>query len=73
MRAHCESADQCFRQYCETGDPVALGEVFDSTAGPLMRVALWLVGIRPETVSSRRAGTAVADGVARQRGAAAAA
>tara|TARA_R110002072_G_scaffold302990_1_gene490828 strand:- start:58116 stop:60686 length:2571 start_codon:yes stop_codon:yes gene_type:complete len=48
MRAHCESADQCFRQYCETGDPVALGEVFDSTAGPLMRVALWLVGNRTD-------------------------
>jgi len=34
--------DRRFAHYCRTGDPDALGDVFDHTAGRLMRVALWL-------------------------------
>jgi DNA-directed RNA polymerase specialized sigma24 family protein len=37
-----------FRHYCRTGDPDALADVFDRTAGRLMRVALWLTGNRTD-------------------------
>ncbi|MGK0156218.1 MAG: RNA polymerase sigma-70 factor (ECF subfamily) [Neolewinella sp.] len=37
-----------FRHYCRTGDPDALADVFDRTAGQLMRVALWLTGNRTD-------------------------
>ncbi len=37
-----KTIDRRFRRFCETGDPDALGDVFDATAGRLMRVALWL-------------------------------
>ena len=34
--------DRRFAHFCRTGDPDALGYVFDLTAGRLLRVALWL-------------------------------
>ena len=37
------SVDNLFRKFCRTGDPGALGKVFDRTAPELMRVALYLV------------------------------
>lgn len=40
--------DRRFAQFCRTGDPEALADVFDRTAGRLMRVALWLAGNRPD-------------------------
>ena len=40
--------DQRFAHYCRTGDPAALADVFDGTAGRLMRVALWLAGNRTD-------------------------
>lgn len=43
-----DHTDQRFAHYCRTGDPDALADVFDRTAGRLMRVALWLVGNRPD-------------------------
>jgi RNA polymerase sigma-70 factor (ECF subfamily) len=43
-----DPTDQRFAHYCRTGDPDALGSVFDRTAGPLMRVALWLAGNRAD-------------------------
>ncbi|HEX5053294.1 MAG TPA: sigma-70 family RNA polymerase sigma factor [Planctomycetota bacterium] len=41
-------ADRRFRQFCETGDPEALGDVFDRTSGSLIRVALWLAANRTD-------------------------
>jgi RNA polymerase sigma-70 factor (ECF subfamily) len=43
-----DSTDRRFAQYCRTGDPDALGDVFDRTAGRLMRVAMWLAGNRAD-------------------------
>jgi RNA polymerase sigma-70 factor (ECF subfamily) len=43
-----DPTDQRFAHYCRTGDPDALADVFDRTAGRLMRVALWLVGNRAD-------------------------
>ncbi len=43
-----DHTDQRFAHYCRTGDPEALADVFDRTAGRLMRVALWLVGKSPD-------------------------
>lgn len=40
--------DRRFAHFCRTGDPDALGDVFDATAGRLMRVALWLSGDRAD-------------------------
>jgi RNA polymerase sigma-70 factor (ECF subfamily) len=37
-----------FAHFCRSGDPDALGDVFDRTAGRLMRVALWLSGDRAD-------------------------
>ncbi|HLQ36250.1 MAG TPA: sigma-70 family RNA polymerase sigma factor, partial [Planctomycetota bacterium] len=42
------STDQMFRRYCRTGDPQALGVVFDRTAPELLRIAGWLVGNRAD-------------------------
>jgi hypothetical protein len=43
-----DPAGRRFQHCCETGDPVALGDVFDRTAGHLMREALWLGGTRAD-------------------------
>jgi RNA polymerase sigma-70 factor (ECF subfamily) len=43
-----DSTDRRFAQFCRSGDPDALGDVFDRTAGRLMRVALWLAGNRAD-------------------------
>ncbi|HZN39845.1 MAG TPA: sigma-70 family RNA polymerase sigma factor [Planctomycetota bacterium] len=40
--------DRRFAHFCRTGDPDALGDVFDHTAGRLMRIALWLAGDRAD-------------------------
>ncbi len=40
--------DRSFRTFCRTGDPEALGLVFDATAPHLMRVAMWLVRHRQD-------------------------
>ena len=48
MTLYRDPADSRFRQYCETGDPDALGDVFDCTAGRLQRVAVWLTGNRED-------------------------
>ncbi|MGE3172729.1 MAG: sigma-70 family RNA polymerase sigma factor [Planctomycetota bacterium] len=42
------TTDRLFRAYCRSGDPRALGRVFDRTAPELMRVALYLCGDRVE-------------------------
>ncbi|MFO1076202.1 MAG: sigma-70 family RNA polymerase sigma factor [Planctomycetota bacterium] len=38
--------DQRFAHFCRTGEPAALGEVFDGTARELLHVAVWLAGNR---------------------------
>lgn len=43
-----DRTDRRFAHYCRTGDPAALADVFDATAGRLLRVALWLAGNRPD-------------------------
>jgi RNA polymerase sigma factor (sigma-70 family) len=43
-----DPSDQRFAHFCRTGDPDALGDVFDRTAGRLMRIALWLAGNRAD-------------------------
>jgi len=43
-----DAVDRAFRRYCQSGDPQALGEVFDRTAAELLRVALWLSGNRAD-------------------------
>lgn len=48
MSSPRDRADRRFRDFCSTGDPEALAEVFDATAGPLSRVALWLAGNRTD-------------------------
>ncbi len=48
MSSTRDRADRRFRDFCRTGDPAALAEVFDATAGPLSRVALWLAGNRTD-------------------------
>lgn len=48
MAFHRDPADRRFRHFCQTGDPDALGDVFDHTAGRLQRVALWLTGNRTD-------------------------
>src|SRR5262245_40252701 len=48
MEQHAEAIDRAFARYCSTGDPGALGEVFDGTADRLLRVALWLCGNRAD-------------------------
>lgn len=40
--------DQRFAHFCRTGDPAALGEVFDGTARELLHVAVWLAGNRTD-------------------------
>jgi len=40
--------DERFSHFCRTGDPGALGEVFDATARELLHVALWLAGNRAD-------------------------
>src|SRR5262245_42325626 len=40
--------DSLFRRYCRTGDPRALGVVFDRTAPELLRIAGWLCGNRAD-------------------------
>ena len=40
--------DRDFATFCRTADPDALGRVFDSTAGQLLRIALWLCGNRAD-------------------------
>ena len=39
-RMASDPTDRRFAHFCRTGDPDALGDVFDATAGRLMRVAL---------------------------------
>ncbi|MCR9243519.1 MAG: sigma-70 family RNA polymerase sigma factor [bacterium] len=46
MTTDHDPADLHFQRFCETGDPEALGDVFDQTAGHLSRVAIWLSGNR---------------------------
>ena len=36
--------DRLLRRFCRTGDPAALGALFDRTAPELLRAALWLCG-----------------------------
>ncbi|MCA8965712.1 MAG: sigma-70 family RNA polymerase sigma factor, partial [Planctomycetes bacterium] len=38
--------DARFAHFCRTGEPAALGEVFDGTARELLHVAVWLAGNR---------------------------
>ncbi|HEX5053177.1 MAG TPA: sigma-70 family RNA polymerase sigma factor [Planctomycetota bacterium] len=40
--------DRRFAQFCRSGDPDALAEVFDRTAGRLLRIALWLTHQRAD-------------------------
>ncbi|MEZ6037016.1 MAG: sigma-70 family RNA polymerase sigma factor [Planctomycetota bacterium] len=40
--------DLRFARFCRTGDPKALGAVFDATAPELLRIAAWLVGDRDD-------------------------
>src|SRR5262249_48886514 len=42
------TTDSLFRRYCRTGDPRALGVVFDRTAPELLRIAGWLCGNRAD-------------------------
>src|SRR5690349_9293176 len=44
----CDPVDRAFHRYCRSGDPHALGEVFDRTAPEILRVALWLCGNRAD-------------------------
>ncbi|HLQ36415.1 MAG TPA: sigma-70 family RNA polymerase sigma factor [Planctomycetota bacterium] len=46
-RAH-RQIDRQFATFCRTGDPAALGQVFDSTAGELLHIAVWLCGNRTD-------------------------
>lgn len=43
-----DQTDRRFAHFCRTGDPDALGDVFDRTAGRLMRIALWLARDRAD-------------------------
>ncbi|MEZ5962503.1 MAG: sigma-70 family RNA polymerase sigma factor [Planctomycetota bacterium] len=40
--------DRLLARYARTGDPAALGDLFDQTAAELLRVALWLSGNRAD-------------------------
>jgi RNA polymerase sigma-70 factor (ECF subfamily) len=40
--------DRLFATFCRTGDPQALGAVFDETAGELLHLAGWLCGNRAD-------------------------
>ena len=54
MTPQRDPADLPFRRFCETGDPDALADVFDATAGRLVRVGVWLVGNRTDAASKFR-------------------
>lgn len=43
-----DSTDRQFRRFCRSGDPAALGAVFDATAAELLRVACHLAGNRAD-------------------------
>ncbi len=43
-----DRTDRAFRRFLDSGDPAALGEVFDATAAELLRVAHWLSGNRAD-------------------------
>jgi len=43
-----DNADRSFRRFCGTGDPAALGAVFDATATELLRIACHLAGNRAD-------------------------
>ena len=42
------AVDRLFHRFCRSGDPAALGAVFDRTAPELLRVACYLVGNRTD-------------------------
>src|SRR5262245_15439769 len=48
MPIRLHAIDRRFARFCRTGDPAALGQVFDATAGELLRVAAWLCGNRAD-------------------------
>lgn len=43
-----DPVDRDFHHFCRTGEPEALGRVFDAVAGQLLRIALWLCGNRAD-------------------------
>ncbi|HEX6810595.1 MAG TPA: sigma-70 family RNA polymerase sigma factor [Planctomycetota bacterium] len=48
MNDRAPDLDRDFALFCRSADPDALGRVFDSTAGQLLRIALWLCGNRAD-------------------------
>src|SRR5262245_35846279 len=48
MPIRLASPDRLLRRFCRTGDPAALGALFDRTAAELLRVAVWLCGNRTD-------------------------
>lgn len=48
LKARLGKPDRLLRRFCRTGDPAALGALFDHAAPELLRVAAWLSGSRTD-------------------------